>query len=37
LLNFESEISAYLNAYLLPKINPFLNELTLEDLASLMP
>lgn len=37
LFNFESQISAFLNAFLLPRLNPFLNQLTLEDLANLMP
>lgn len=37
LLNFERQISEYLREFLLPRINPFLNNISLEDLANLMP
>ena len=37
LLNFEQQISEYLREFLLPRINPFLNNISLEDLANLMP
>lgn len=37
LINFEQQISDFLREFLLPRINPFLNNISLEDLANLMP
>lgn len=37
LVNFQAEINEMLGDYLLPKINPYLNSISLEDLEKLMP
>lgn len=37
LVTHQNEINAFVNDFLLPKINPFLNNLTLDDLTNLMP
>lgn len=37
LVSYQSEINESLRDYLLPKINPYLNSISLEDLEKLMP